>query len=94
MAILYRGIIGSQYVYSVNTPPTGASNISIVSNIGSGAPSDRGIYNKVTDLPNVKSSSTNLDALGVGDYATVVSSNLFTNETYFCTDNSRTCFTW
>ena len=30
---LYRGLVGSEYVYSVGTPPVGATDIVIVDNI-------------------------------------------------------------
>lgn len=90
MVTIFRGISGSQFVFSEGTPPAGASSVTIFSETVAGGAVDRGTFDSVIDLPNTRSGSV-LSGLAIGDYATVTSES---SKTYYCTDATVGAASW
>lgn len=91
MATVFRGVSGSQIVYSTGSPPVGATLVSIIRVETSAGGTNRGTFGTVFDLPNAKSSSNTVASLNIGDFATVVSEG---NKTFFCSNNTEGFVSW
>lgn len=89
MVTIYRGISGSQFVFSEGSPPAGATSVTIFSEGGTPGGTDKGSFPKASDLPNTTSGSADSSLL-VGDFATVNSESV----TFYCSDASQGFASW
>ena len=91
MTTFYRGISGSQYIYSADVPPADATSITIVYSTAAAGGVDRGTFESIFDLPNVLSSANTVSSLAIGDYATVTSES---TSPFYCTYGATGIASW